>query len=97
MSGNTTTVVGGENPTLQQTAIPGQAGIDYGATTTQGSTVWPSETVARFESHIGQFAVTGTGAIKPKATSAAMTAMRPVHGGSAVFAVALAKVLAEML
>ncbi|KAJ3548230.1 hypothetical protein NM688_g5322 [Phlebia brevispora] len=64
-------VVGGENPTLQQSAIPGQSGIAYGSTTTQGQTTWPSATVAAFESHVGFVAVTGTNAIKPSATSSA--------------------------
>ncbi|GJE99869.1 carboxypeptidase [Phanerochaete sordida] len=67
--GGSTSVVGGENPTLQQTAIPGQHAIYYGSSKTEGSTVWPRETIAAFQSHIGQIPVTGTDAIKPIETS----------------------------
>ncbi|GJE99868.1 serine carboxypeptidase [Phanerochaete sordida] len=97
-SGNTSSVVGGENPTLKQTAVPGAPAIFYGATTTAGSTVWPSATVAAFESHIGQGAVTGTAAVRPSATAANGAAhMRPRHAGSVAFAVAMAKLAYEML
>lgn len=95
-NGNTTSVIGGENPTLQQTAVPGQLAIDYGSSTTQGSTVWPSATIAAFESHVGQVSVTGTAAIKPTATSGAMSTMNPKHAGSVAFVVAMAKLLHEV-
>ena len=64
-------VVGGENPTLQQAAVPGQEGIAYGSATTQGTTAWPSATIAAFQSHVGLVSVTGTNAIQPTATSGA--------------------------
>lgn len=67
-SDGSTTVVGGENPTLKQLAIPGQAAIFYGSRTTQGSTAWPTKTVAAFKSYIGQVAITGTEA-RPKQTT----------------------------
>ncbi|EKM51711.1 uncharacterized protein PHACADRAFT_177131 [Phanerochaete carnosa HHB-10118-sp] len=95
-SGNTTSVIGDENPTLQQTAIPGQLAIDYGSTTTQGSTIWPSATVAAFESHVGQVSVTGTNAIKPTATSGTMSSVHPKHAGFVVFAIAMARLLDEI-
>ena len=103
-SGN---VVGGENPTLQQSAIPGQPAIDFGVSTTQGSTQWPSATVAAFESYIGQAAVTGTEAITPSQTAIKPThttsaavgrrGMQVIRGGSIVVAAALANMLAEMV
>lgn len=96
-SGGTASVVGGENPTLQQTVIPGQLAINYGATTTQGSTVWPSATIAAFESHVEQISITGTNAAKPTASSGAMPSMSPAHAGSVVFAVAIVKLLVEVL
>ncbi|KAI0344379.1 alpha beta-hydrolase [Trametopsis cervina] len=60
---------GGKNPTLQQVAIPGRPDITYGLQTAQGTTVWPSATVAAFESHVGQVEVTGTNPIAPRETS----------------------------
>ncbi|KAI0688707.1 alpha/beta-hydrolase [Cytidiella melzeri] len=61
--------VGGENPTLQQSAIPGQAAIAYGSSTTKGSTVWPTATVAAFESYVSQVQITGTSAVAPSPTA----------------------------
>ncbi len=69
-NGNTTSVVGGQNPTLQQDAIPGQEAIYYGSSKTEGSTAAPSATVAMFESHVGLLPVTGTEAIAARATNA---------------------------
>ncbi|KAI0772159.1 Alpha/Beta hydrolase protein [Irpex lacteus] len=69
-NGNTTSVVGGQNPTLQQDAIPGQEAIYYGSSKTEGSTAAPSATVAMFESHVGILPVTGTEAIAARATNA---------------------------
>lgn len=60
-------VVGGENPTLKQAAIPGQDAIFFGSGATAGSTAWPKATVAAFKSHIGQVLITGTEA-KPTQT-----------------------------
>ncbi|KAI0338858.1 alpha/beta-hydrolase [Trametopsis cervina] len=68
-TGQMTVTNGGKNPTLQQVAIHGQPGIAYGLQTAQGTTVWPSATVAAFESHIGQVKVTGTDPIAPRETS----------------------------
>ena len=65
---DTVSVIGGENPTLQQSVILGQSGIAYGSATTQGLTTWPTATVAAFESYVGLVPVTGTGVIKPSAT-----------------------------
>lgn len=67
-SGGTTSVVGGENPTLAQAAVPGQPAIFYGSSSTEGSIVWPAATVAAFESHVGLVKVTGTDAMPPAAT-----------------------------
>lgn len=62
---NTTVVVGGENPTLQQNAIPGQLGIVYGSPMNNSTFVWPSATRVAFESHVKQAQVTGTDPIVP--------------------------------
>lgn len=110
-SGEGTTVVGGENPTLQQTAIPGQPAIAFGGSTAQGSTSWPTATVAAFASYIGQVAVTGTQAITPitptttagKPTKTASSAAvggkgsRAARGGAAVAVVAFARMMVEMV
>jgi carboxypeptidase D len=69
VNGDTSNVIGGENPTLKQDAIPGQAAITYGSGTTEGSTVWPSATVAAFESYVGQIQVTGTDNIAASPTA----------------------------
>lgn len=68
--GPDTVVNGGENPTLQQIAIPGQLGIVFGSFTAQGTTRWPSATRAAFAKHVGQVAVTGTGSIAPSTPTA---------------------------
>ena len=67
--GNTTVVVGGENPTLQQDAIPGQLGIVYGSPENNSTFIWPSATRAAFESHVQQVQVTGTDPIVPSPTN----------------------------
>ena len=71
VSGNSTVVNGGENPTLEQVAIPGQEGIVYGSTAIEGTTQWPEATVAAFASHVGQVEVTGTDSIAPSPTATA--------------------------
>ncbi|KAF7799721.1 hypothetical protein EIP86_010963 [Pleurotus ostreatoroseus] len=68
-SNGSVTVVGGENPSLQQLVIPGQAGIAYGSMTTEGLTTWPTATVAAFESYVGIESITGTDNIQPTTTS----------------------------
>lgn len=59
------TVVGGENPTLAQDALPGQDAIFFGSRTVLGETAWPSATVAAFRSHVGIVGVTGTAMAGP--------------------------------
>ena len=91
-------VVGGENPTLAQTAIPGQREIYYGATVTESTTAWPSATVQAFESYIGQVSVTGTDAIKPKATSGSRSSVkRGAKAGFSVFGAGLVTLLLSLL
>ena len=68
-SNGSVTVVGGENPSLQQLVIPGQAGIAYGSMTTEGLTTWPTATVAAFESYVGIESITGTDNIQPTTTN----------------------------
>ncbi len=68
--GDSEIVIGGENPTLKQSAIPGQPGIAYGSKTTQGVYSYPTDTVNAFEKHIGFVTITGTDAITVKATAA---------------------------
>ena len=62
-------IQGGENPTLQQSALPGQVSIAYGSASTEGMTAWPTATIAAFESHVGLVSITGTASVKPTATS----------------------------
>jgi carboxypeptidase D len=81
----TISVVGGENPTLEQAAIPGQRGIYYGSSITQGTTEWPTATVQQFATYINQVTVTGTNAIKPSATASKSGSVVP---GSPVYTVA---------
>ena len=59
------TVIGGENPTMNQSAIPGQAGIGYGSYSTSGLYTYPTAAVAVFYDHIGIVPMTGTSAIAP--------------------------------
>lgn len=66
-----TSVVGGENPSLQQSVIPGQSGIAFGSATTQGQTAWPAATVAAFDSYINLASITGTSDLKSSATATA--------------------------
>ncbi len=62
-------VIGGENPTLNQTAIPGQLGIAYGSRSTEGLYTFPSATIAAWESYVSFVPITGTDAIQPTSTS----------------------------
>ncbi|PSR78207.1 hypothetical protein PHLCEN_2v7539 [Hermanssonia centrifuga] len=64
-----TSVVGGENPTLEQTAIPGQLGIAYGSMSTEGLYTFPTATVAAWQSYVSAVPITGTNAIRPSSTS----------------------------
>ncbi len=68
-SGSAVTVVGGENPTLKQSAVPGQPGIAYGSKTTQGIHTYPTATAQAFQRHAGLVPITGTNAVRPTAAA----------------------------
>lgn len=64
------TVIGGENPTLKQSAILGQSGIGFGSKTTEGLFSYPTATVNAFAEHVGLVPITGTDAIMVQPTVA---------------------------
>ncbi len=68
-AGGSASVVGGENPTLEQTAIPGQLGIAYGSMSTEGLYTFPTATVAAWQSYVSAVPITGTSAVRPSPTS----------------------------
>ncbi|PSR78205.1 hypothetical protein PHLCEN_2v7537 [Hermanssonia centrifuga] len=67
--GDVVAVIGGENPTLNQTAIPGQLGIVFGSKSAQGLYTFPSATIAAWESFVSFVPITGTDALQPTSTS----------------------------
>ena len=92
-------VVGEENPTLQQLAIPGQGGIAYGTSSTEGITVWPTATVVQFENHIGQVSVTISGLTTATSTiprKSAGVVLCPRHG-AAVLGVLIATFILRLI
>ncbi|KAH7922313.1 alpha/beta-hydrolase [Leucogyrophana mollusca] len=73
-SSGTVTVVGGENSTLAEEIMPGQAGIYYGAGTTASTYYFPTATIAAWE----EFVATATAApVMGSAASLASSAVAP--------------------
>ncbi len=53
-------VIGGEDPALAGTVLPGQSGIFYGSGSTQYVTTYPSATIAAWETFIASVTVNPT-------------------------------------
>ena len=54
-----TSVIGGEDPTLAASALPGESAIFVGSGMTQSSTVYPEATINAWESFIATATATG--------------------------------------
>lgn len=79
-SGSTVSVVGGESSSLAAAVLPGGAGIYYGAGTTQSTYIYPTATVAAWNSFIATAAPSGdiaviTGTGKPSSSSSSSSAI----------------------
>lgn len=77
-------VVGGENATLAQPILSGQAGIYVGSGTTQSTYTYPSATIAAWDSFIATSAPTapGAGSGTSNGTSSSTVANQGQHNGA---------------